>query len=133
MKTKVLNSIDALTTLGNYAIGNDLVFIPDFKHSLTDLFKNKVYTEAEIAYCNLFDDSLLRYASTWAAKEAVYKAIKQLDSVPLSWKKIEILHDKIAGKPTVTVHQAGFKPSNISLTITHDGDYAWAMVIIEML
>src|SRR5688572_3767953 len=100
MKTKVLNSIAELTTLRNYAIGNDLVFIPNFKHSLTDLFKNKVYTEAEIAYCDLFDDSLLRYASTWAAKEAVYKAIKQLDNSPLNWKKIEILRDKIAGKPT---------------------------------
>lgn len=133
MKTKVLNSIDQLTTIGKYAIGNDLVFIPDFKHSLTDQFKNKVYTEAEIAYCDLFDDSLLRYASTWAAKEAAYKAVKQLDSSPLSWKKIEILHDKIAGKPTVIIHQPAFNPANISLTISHDGDYAWAIALIEML
>lgn len=133
MKTKVLNSIDQLTTIGKYAIGNDLVFIPDFKHSLTDQFKNKVYTEAEIAYCDLFDDSLLRYASTWAAKEAVYKAVKQLDNSPLSWKKIEILRDKIAGKPTVIIHQTVFKPANISLTISHDGDYAWSIAMIEML
>ena len=133
MKTKVLNSIAELTTLRNYAIGNDLVFIPNFKHSLTPLFKNKVYTPQEIAYCDLFDDSLLRYASTWAAKEAVYKAFKQLDSSPLNWKKIEILRDKIAGKPTVTIHLPAGKPANISLTLSHDGDYAWAMVIIEML
>ena len=97
MKTKVLNSIDQLTTLGKYAIGNDLVFIPNFKISLTDQFKNKVYTEAEIAYCDLFDDSLLRYASTWAAKEAVYKAVKQLDSSLLNWKKIEIVRNKLQG------------------------------------
>lgn len=133
MKTKVLNSIDQLTTIGKYAIGNDLVFIPDFKHSLTDQFKNKVYTEAEIAYCNLFDDSLLRYASTWAAKEAVYKAVKQLDNSPLSWKKIEISRNKVAGKPTVIIHQPAFKPANISLTLSHDGDYAWAIAMIEML
>lgn len=133
MKTKVLNSIAELTALRNYAVGNDLVFIPNFKHSLTGLFKNKVYTPAEIAYCDLFDDSLLRYASTWAAKEAIYKAIKQLDNSPLNWKKIEILRDKIAGKPTVIIHQTAFKPAHISLTLSHDGDYAWAMVIIEML
>jgi holo-[acyl-carrier protein] synthase len=133
MKTKVLNSVDQLTTIGKYAIGNDLVFIPDFKHSLTDLFKNKVYTAAEIAYCDLFDDSLLRYASTWAAKEAVYKAVKQLDNSPLGWKKIEILRDKIAGKPTVIIHQPAFNPANISLTLSHDGDYAWAIAMIEML
>ena len=133
MKTKVLNSIDQLTTLGKYAIGNDLVFIPNFKTSLTDQFKNKVFTEAEIAYCDLFDDSLLRYASTWAAKEAAYKAVKQLDDFPLNWKKIEIVRNKIAGKPTVIIHQSAFKPTNISLTISHDGDYAWAIVMIEML
>jgi holo-[acyl-carrier protein] synthase len=133
MKNNVLNTIDTLTTIGKYAVGNDLVFIPDFKHSLTDLFKNKVYTDAEIAYCDLFDDSLLRYASTWAAKEAVYKAIKQLDNSPLNWKKIEISRNKIAGKPTVIIHQPAFNLANISLTISHDGDYAWAMVIIEML
>lgn len=133
MKTKVLNSIDQLTTLGKYAIGNDLVFIPNFKISLTDQFKNKVYTEAEIAYCDLFDDSLLRYASTWAAKEAAYKAVKQLDDFPLNWKKIEIVRNKIAGKPNVIIHQPAFKPTNISLTISHDGDYAWAIVMIEML
>jgi holo-[acyl-carrier protein] synthase len=132
MKNKVLNTIDHLTTTGKYAVGNDLVFIPDFKNSLTGLFKNKVYTEAEIAYCDLFDDSLLRYASTWAAKEAVYKAAKQLDRSPLSWKKIEILRDKIAGKPTVIIHQPEFKPANISLSISHDSDYAWAIVIIEL-
>ena len=133
MKTKVLNSIDQLTTLGKYAIGNDLVFIPNFKTSLTDQFKNKVFTEAEIAYCDLFDDSLLRYASTWAAKEAAYKAVKQLDDFPLNWKKIEIVRNKIAGKPTVIIHQSAFKHTNISLTISHDGDYAWAIVMIEML
>lgn len=133
MESKVLNNIDQLTALGKYAIGNDLVFIPDFKYSLTDEFKNKVYTETEIAYCDLFDDSLLRYASTWAAKEAVYKAVKQLDGSPLNWKIIEISRNKIAGKPTVTIHQPAFNPTNISLTISHDGDYAWAIVIIEML
>jgi holo-[acyl-carrier protein] synthase len=133
MKNKVLNNIDELTTLGKYAIGNDLVFIPDFKNSLTDVFKSKVYTPTEIAYCDMFDDSLLRYASTWAAKEAVYKAIKQLYNSPLNWKKIEILRNKIAGKPTVSIHQPVFKPANISLTISHDGDYAWAIVMIEML
>ena len=115
----------------NYAIGNDLVHVSRFESSLTDLFKEKVYTEREIAYCERFDDALLRYASTWAAKEAVYKAIKQLDPAPIAWNKIEILREKIAGKPHVIIHQ---QPANlaVSLSITHDGDYAWAVAIIEI-
>ena len=132
MESKLLNNIDQLPVLGKYAIGNDLVFIPDFKHSLTDEFKSKVYTTTEIAYCELFDDSLLRYASTWAAKEAVYKAVKQLRPVTLPFKKIEIARNKIAGKPDVTIGDSKFDNLNISLTMSHDGEYAWAIAMIEI-
>ncbi|WP_214228908.1 holo-ACP synthase [Pedobacter sp. B4-66] len=116
-----------------FAVGNDLVFIPDFKQSLTPLFQNKVYTAAEIAYCDRFEDSLLRYASTWAAKEAVYKAIKQLDRATLSWKKIEITREKIGGRPHVIFHHNPANPFQVSLTLSHDGDYAWAIAIAELI
>lgn len=130
MENKIAKAIEELTINKNCAIGNDLVFIPYFKTSLTDGFKKKVYTANEIAYCDLFDDSLLRYASTWAAKEAVYKAVKQLSTDTLSWKKIEITREKPAGRPGVIVHQYPGK-YNISLTLSHDGDYVWAIALIE--
>src|ERR1035437_1384546 len=122
MENKILKTFEQFVVAENFAAGNDLDFIPDFTASFNDLFKNKVYTPDEIAYCDQFDNSLLRYASTWAAKEAVYKAIKQIDPSTLGWKKIEIIRDKPAGQPQVTIHndQADFK---ISLTISHDGDY----------
>jgi holo-[acyl-carrier protein] synthase len=130
MENKVLNSIGDLLTDKKFAVGNDLVFIPDFELSFNDLFKNKVYTQNEIAYCDQFDNSILRYASTWAAKEAVYKAIKQIDHSTLGWNKIEITREKIAGQPRVTIHKDfGIPP--ISLTISHDGDYVWAVAFIE--
>lgn len=112
-----------------FSVGNDLVFIPDFKLSFNDPFKAKVYTKNEITYCDQFDNSLLHYASTWAAKEAVYKAMKQIDPTPLGPKAIEILRKKIGGQPYVNLK----KESNslkISLTISHDGDYAWAIAFI---
>jgi holo-[acyl-carrier protein] synthase len=130
MKNEILKTFDDLTVSKEFAVGNDLVFIPDFKTSFNNLFKNKVYTKGEIAYCDLFDDALLRYASTWAAKEAVYKAVKQLDPKPISWKKIEIIREKIAGRPQVIFHQNPGK-FNISLTISHDGDYVWSAVFIQ--
>ena len=130
MENKILKMPDELVTAKNFAIGNDLVFIPDFKASFNDLFKKKVYTPGEITYCEQFDDSLLRYASTWAAKEAVYKAIKQIDPSPLGWKKIEIMRDKAGSQPNVIIHKncSSFK---ISLTISHDGDYVWAIALYE--
>lgn len=131
MESNLLKSIAQLP-VANFAIGNDLVHIPDFKDSLTDEFKKKVYANTEIAYCELFDDSLLRYASTWAAKEAVYKAIKQIYPLTLPFKKIEITRSKIAGKPGVAIGDPKFEGLNISLTISHDGAYAWAIAMIEI-
>ena len=74
MNNKIAASVNDFVS-DRFAVGNDLVYLPDFKLSLTDLFKKKVYTSAEIEYCELFDDSAVHYASTWAAKEAVYKAV----------------------------------------------------------
>src|SRR5258708_11182664 len=121
MENDILKMPDGFVTAKNFAVGNDLVFVPAFQTSFNDLFKKKVYTFKEIAYCDQFHDSLLRYASTWAAKEAVYKAIKQIDPSTLGWKKIEIIRKKTAGEPQVIIHK---EPGiyKISLTISHDGD-----------
>lgn len=130
MENEILKTMDDLAAAKNFAVGNDLVFLPGFKESFDDLFKNKVYTPAEIAYCEQFEGSILRYASTWAAKEAVYKAIKQVDKSTLGWKKIEITRDKPAGQPVVIIHKEPFT-FKISLTISHDGDYVWAIAFID--
>ncbi len=130
MKDKIEQSASESIASKKYAVGNDLVFIPHFKNSLTPEFKNKVYTKNELAYCDQFADSTLRYASTWAAKEAVYKALKQLSDATLGWNKIEITREKIAGKPGVILHQYPHQ-YQISLTIAHDNDYVWAIAVIE--
>ena len=127
----MLKTVGELTTGKTFAVGNDLVFIPGFIASFNDLFKKKVYTVGEIAYCDQFEDYLLRYASTWAAKEAVYKAVKQIVASPLGWKKIEITREKAAGIPIVTIHKPD-KNFKISLSISHDGDYVWAVALIDI-
>jgi len=114
--------------LRDFAVGNDTVFLPDFIASFNLLFQNKVYTTDEVAYCELFDQPLLRFASTWAAKEAVYKAVKQLIPKRLGFRNIKIIRSKIAGIPTVTL-PTDFADLEISLSITHDGDYVWAIAI----
>ena len=120
-----------IETNQQFYVGNDIVYLPDFEKSFSDLFKKKVYTENEISYCNQFDKPLLRYASTWAAKEAVYKAVKQYSSAPLSFNNIEIIRDKIAGKPNVNLLKLNHQPK-ISLSISHDGDYVWAVAILNI-
>jgi len=132
MMNNIEEAINQIQLTSKYAVGNDIVFVPLFQQSLTDGFKSKVYTASEKAYCNKFADegSLLRYASTWAAKEAVYKAIKQLFDEPLPFNKIEIIRNKPGGRPGVILHKDGLMYLDISLTISHDGDYAWAIALI---
>ncbi|HEY0669782.1 MAG TPA: holo-ACP synthase [Sphingobacteriaceae bacterium] len=128
MKPDLMHTVEEMTS--GFAVGNDVVMLSNFRQSFTSDFRHKVYTEKELCYCDSFSNPLLRYASTWAAKEAVYKAIKQLDPSPLPWKKIEIVREKAAGKPSVIIH----KDNNydISLSISHDGDYVWAIVILKV-
>jgi holo-[acyl-carrier protein] synthase len=132
MKNELEMSVNQITAQRTFAVGNDLVHIENFKLSLSDLFKKKVYTPSEIAYCESFTDSLQRYASTWAAKEAVYKAIKQLDPSPLGWKKIEISRAKKAGMPMVVLPDH-LKKYELSLTISHDAEYTWALALINAI
>ncbi|MEE1885319.1 holo-ACP synthase [Pedobacter flavus] len=129
------NNLDlTINNLGlskEYAIGNDLVYFPNFALSLNPLFIKKVYTANEIKYCEEFDNTLERYASTWAAKEAVYKCIKQLSkNIKIGPKKIEILRKKTAGEPIVNI-PSSLNLAPISLSITHDGDYTWAIAIYK--
>lgn len=114
-----------------FAIGNDLVYLPDFELSFNDLFQKKVFTQTEIDYCNAFERPILRYASTWAAKEATYKSIKQISTSAISFKKIEIIRLKVAGMPRVVLpHELSYLKT--SLSITHDGDYTWAIAITKI-
>jgi phosphopantetheine--protein transferase-like protein len=115
-----------------FAIGNDIVFLPQFKQSLSDSFIKKVYAPEELNYITAFNEPLARYASTFAAKEAIYKALKQLyPSLKISWKQIIIRRNKNAGTPNVDILQLGITDKlQLSLSITHDGDYVWAVVII---
>lgn len=127
MKEKISEAIIDLN-LQEFSVGNDLVFLPDFELSFNTLFQKKVYKAEEIAYCESFEQPILRYASTWAAKEAVYKAIKQINHSPLGFKKIGIVRDKIAGIPRVLLPES-YQDIDISLSISHDADYVFAIAI----
>ena len=112
--------------------GNDVIFLPHFQDSLTDSFIRRVYTSGEKSYCNSFREASLRYASTFAAKEAIFKALKQWEEgLTIPWKQIEIIRDKIAGKPTVNLFNGAGPAFDTSLSISHDGDYVWAIALIS--
>lgn len=130
IKEETTEYIKQLTVTGRQvAVGNDIVHLPTFIESCTPHFVQRVFTTAELEYCSKFTNPFVRYASTWAAKEAVYKAIKQTDdTIKLWWRDIEILRDKPAGKPIVHIKKLK-TPVEISISISHDADYVWAIAV----
>lgn len=130
IKEAITEQLKYISTHGkNIAIGNDIIYLPAFIKSCTSHFIRRVFTPVELEYCSKFTDPFLRYASTWAAKEAVYKAIKQTDeTMKLWWKDIEIVRARPSGKPMVQIKKLK-KPVEISLSISHDKDYVWAIAI----
>jgi holo-[acyl-carrier protein] synthase len=112
-------------------VGNDLVHIPGFKKSLNPAFKARVFTAKEIGQIKEYKaNPAVRYATTWAAKEAVHKALKQLCKGPpgLKWKDIEIIRNN--NIPIVKISKPSFKDFSFSLALSHDQDYAFAVVIV---
>jgi len=67
-------------------------------------------------------------AGRWAAKEAIAKCLQK----PLSWQAVKILQDA-AGAPVASIKDCAFDPESmkVHVSITHDGQYAAAVAVIE--
>lgn len=114
-----------------YGIGIDIVHIPKFKKALErwgDRFKEKLFTKSELAHCcerKFFEQHL---AVRFAAKEAFFKAFGK----GIRFTDVEVLNNQ-DGKPSIV-----FKPRTphsalrTHLTLSHDGDYCIAQVMLEV-
>ncbi len=67
MNSELLKSIEGFAADQKFAVGNDLVFIPDFKHSLKPLFKSKALPQQRSPTVSGLKIHCSAYASTWAA------------------------------------------------------------------
>ena len=98
-------------------------------------FLGKVYTEAEIEYCQSKKKAAVSFAARFAAKEAVLKALGT-GMRNNSWQDIEILNNNL-GKPEVNLSAKTkkkadeLKVSSIFLSISHEKEYSIAQVIME--
>lgn len=117
--------------------GTDIIEINRIKQSIDELgdsFKNRIYTEKEIKYCESKKNAKYQhYAARFAAKEAIFKAVSGLleDKFSLSWKDAEIVNDE-NGKPEVKflIDILDDKIENIDISISHCKEYAVANVVV---
>ena len=110
--------------------GIDIVKIERF-----DTLKNNsslmksIFTENEIKYINSRNNNSSTIAGLYAAKEAFLKAIKKGIN-DYSLKDIEISHDNNNAPFIILNNLLKDKYSNYSVSISHDGEYAIASVIL---
>lgn len=87
-------------------LGLDLVEVPRIRALLEksgDRFKDRVFTENEVSYCDSCADGAMHYAARFAAKEAVAKALGTGFSSGVSWRDIEVTRST-QGAPSVQLH-----------------------------
>ncbi|WP_425386165.1 holo-[acyl-carrier-protein] synthase [Wolbachia endosymbiont (group A) of Barypeithes pellucidus] len=115
-------------------IGTDIVYIPRVLRILQkygEKFLNRIYTEKEIELSRKYNSQEMQaryFAKRFAAKEAFVKALGSGQGIIM--KDIEIYND-VRGKPYLTVGKDFIsKDYIIHLSLSDDGDYATAFVVI---
>jgi len=115
--------------------GIDIVNVNRIKNIITekkDAFLTRIFSEAEIAYCEKKVNKYQHYAARFAAKEAFLKAFPQ-KTTQINYKDIEVHKELEAPYIHITNEQlkqnAQFK--SLSVSIAHEKEFAVASVVIE--
>ncbi len=97
---------------------------------------DRLFDEEELAYALAKADPAQHLAARFAAKEAFLKAMGLGLRMGLSWRQIGVRRDEM-GRPFIVLSgRAAEEFQNrghgvIHLSCSHDGDYAFATVVLE--
>jgi|SRR3954447_22458190 holo-[acyl-carrier protein] synthase len=119
--------------------GVDITEVPRIAKAMErygERFLRRIYTDAEIAYCQSKHNRIERFAARFAAKEAALKAIGTGLRMGISWREVEVTRLP-GGRPTVSFHgvagrfatKLGMKRAHLSLS--HTEEHAIAYVVLE--
>ena len=121
-------------------LGVDIVEVSRMEEILgrTPGFKERVFSEAERAYCESKHNPVIHYATHFAAKEAVLKALGTGFADGIGFTDVEVDHDA-KGKPIALLHgraeeiacAKGIIDIPISLSRTHTTAVANAIATSE--
>lgn len=99
-------------------------------------FRDRVFSAAEIAYCEQRASKFASYAVRFAAKEAVMKALGTGWAEGVAWRDIEVIRNE-KGPPTIKLGGRALELFNemggrrVHLSLTHTQKIAIAQVILE--
>ena len=115
------------------SVGVDIIEIERIQRAISrwdDRFLNRVYTQAELAFCR---GRVPELAARFAGKEAISKALGT-GLFGVSWREMEVLVDT-RGKPLVRLYgRAAARAAHLGLgefaiSLSHSRDYAVAFVV----
>jgi holo-[acyl-carrier protein] synthase len=99
-------------------------------------FSKRLFTSAEIAYCEKFKNRAERYAARFAAKEAAFKALGTGWREGVRWLDVEVTHLpsgkpelRLSGRVEELARELGV--ARIAVSLSHTDRYAVAQVIFE--
>jgi holo-[acyl-carrier protein] synthase len=106
-------------------LGIDVVSIDRIKAAMENpRFLERILTDKE----RLTPLTPERVAGRWAAKEAMSKALPQLDN----WHDVEVFNDESGAPYAVLGERLKLEPGwNLHLSISHESGYAAAVAIVE--
>jgi len=118
-------------------VGTDLVLIDTVRESIethAEHYLERVYTRREVEDCSTADGvDPQRLAGRFAAKEAALKVLRPREE-GIAWSSIEVRRDphgwvelQLSGPAAALATDAGV--TDLSLSISHEGEFASAVVI----
>jgi len=119
--------------------GIDIAEVPRIEASIArfgNRFVHRIFTKAEIEYCESKANRIERYAARFAAKEAGMKAIGTGWNHGVAWRDVEVCRQP-GGRPTIAFHgkaadfAAKLGAVHVALSLSHTKEYAIAQVILE--
>jgi holo-[acyl-carrier protein] synthase len=121
-----------------FGIGTDMIEVNRVKTTMENDagFREKIFTEGEIAYCEKLKNKHQNYAARFAAKEAFMKALGTGWRYGIRFDDIDLYHDNL-GNPFLRLHGKAKEIasqeniSKIHVSLSHVREMATATVILE--
>lgn len=107
-------------------VGLDIVALDRLERLFSDAFKERAFTDQEIAFADSSARPLMQYALMFAGKEAVYKA---LGTGWVDGQLVEIVRNE-HGKPQALVRNVDAEPFEVLLSLSFEEDYALAIAFV---
>lgn len=112
--------------------GTDIVEVNRIRKiidSYGNKFLSRIFTKAEINYCNSHSDPAIHFAGKFSAKESIKKALsKEFIISTLKFNQLSILNDD-NGRPFLDTKL--FPNSNLDISISHTKTHAISVAILS--